>query len=80
MYEKLGGDKVLSVIKSYCLENQIVLDSTNLSAPIFDCGLDSLDFAAIVALLELEFGIDPFRNSMEATYPASLQEFLDAYS
>jgi hypothetical protein len=71
--------QILDLMDSYCLENSIKFESNDLSAAIFDCGLDSMDFSAIVARLEIEFGVDPFRVPGQASYPASLQEFIDAY-
>lgn len=71
--------QILALMQSYCLENNIKFESNDLNAGIFDCGLDSMDFSAIVARLEIEFGVDPFRVPGQASYPASLQEFIDAY-
>lgn len=42
-------------------------------------GLDSLDFAIIVARLEDKLGVDPFAAMTEPVYPRTLADFLAIY-
>jgi len=46
---------------------------------LLECGLDSLGFATLIALLEEKLGIDPFTMTDEVIYPQTLGEFLDIY-
>lgn len=71
--------EILSVVKEYFEASQIPFSEDLLVGPIFDSGLDSLDFAALVAKLEIEFAFDPFADSEVAIYPATLEEFISQY-
>ncbi|MCD0459855.1 acyl carrier protein [Roseiconus lacunae] len=42
-------------------------------------GLDSMDFAIVVARLEREFGDDPFASLEDAVYPTTFSQFLAIY-
>lgn len=47
--------------------------------PLLDSGLDSLCLAVIVATLEDELGVDPFRISVDGAIPVTVGEFIDLY-
>lgn len=72
-------DQILRVLKEFFTQNGLVFSEDFLDVPIFDSGLDSLDFAVLVAKLELEFGVDPFSESESAIYPETLNAFVDCY-
>jgi len=44
-----------------------------------DCGLDSLDFAVLLARLEDLLGIDPFSAADEDVFPVTLGDFVKVY-
>jgi len=46
---------------------------------LLESGLDSLGFAALVARLEQETGLDPFTRSEVAYYPRTFGEFVAFY-
>ena len=46
---------------------------------LLQSGLDSLDFAIIVARLEDEFEDDPFAAMDEPVYPVTLADFIGVY-
>lgn len=75
----VSRERILHEIFQFCTENKIPFDDTKMDIPIFETGLDSLDFAALVARLETTFGIDPFRSASEAFYPETLEAFVSAY-
>jgi Phosphopantetheine attachment site len=64
---------------------QIAAEQNRSLAPLTDdlillqSGLDSLDFAVLVARLEDELGIDPFTASDQVLFPVTLGDFLSAY-
>ena len=49
------------------------------TTPLLESGLDSLGFAMLVATLEEKLGYDPFVTSETATYPTTLEEFINFY-
>jgi len=46
---------------------------------VLESGLDSLDFAILVARLEDELGIDPFSSADEVDFPVTFGDFLRLY-
>jgi acyl carrier protein len=64
---------------------QIAEEQNRSLAPLTDdltllqSGLDSLDFAVLVARLEDELGIDPFTASDKVLFPVTLGDFVSAY-
>lgn len=46
---------------------------------VLESGLDSLDFAILVARLEDELGIDPFSAADEVDFPVTFGDFLRLY-
>lgn len=46
---------------------------------LLQSGLDSLDFAIVVARLEDEFQADPFTAMEEPVYPRTLADFVGIY-
>ncbi len=73
-------EQILSVVREFFDQNNLEFSEEGLDVPIFDSGLDSLDFAVLVAKLELEFGLDPFSASESAIYPETLRAFVDCYA
>ncbi|QDV65135.1 acyl carrier protein [Crateriforma conspicua] len=49
------------------------------STVLLNSGLDSLDFAIIVARLEDDLDVDPFAASDDAFYPKTFGDFVDFY-
>lgn len=49
------------------------------ATPLVTSGLDSLDFAILVAQLERELGDDPFVRLSEPVYPKTLGELVGVY-
>jgi acyl carrier protein len=73
-------EQILRVVREFFAQNNLDFSEEGLDVPIFDSGLDSLDFAVLVAKLELEFGVDPFSESESAIYPETLRAFVDCYA
>lgn len=46
---------------------------------ILNCGLDSLDIAALASRLERQCGFDPFLDETLSTFPRTLGEFASLY-
>lgn len=46
---------------------------------LLDSGFDSLCFAVLVARLEDKFGIDPFTQSEDSTFPVTLSDLVRTY-
>jgi len=46
---------------------------------ILESGLDSLDFAIIVARLEDDLGLDPFSSTEEVDFPITFGDFVRLY-
>ena len=46
---------------------------------LLESGLDSLGFAILVAMLELDLGFDAFADADVAYYPRTLADFVDFY-
>jgi acyl carrier protein len=46
---------------------------------LFDCGLDSLGIAVLVARLEDRLGVDPFTAAEDAQFPVTVGDFVRAY-
>ena len=46
---------------------------------LLQSGLDSLDFAIVVARLEHELGIDPFSSASKPLYPKTFSDLFAAY-
>ena len=47
--------------------------------PLLESGMDSLMLAILVARLEEKLGSDPFTDSADVFYPATLGDFIKAY-
>lgn len=79
--EKLSMQQYIEkIMQQIANENSKKLDlSEGGQALLLDCGLDSLDFAIIVATLEDQIGVDPFADMTEAYYPTTLDEFVHVY-
>ena len=74
-------DTVIDVIREVALESDKQLDANfGDDTVLLDSGLDSLDFAIIVARLEERFGEDPFAAMDEPVYPKTLSDFVTIYS
>jgi acyl carrier protein len=64
---------------------QVAAEQDKRLAPLTDnvellnTGLDSLGFAILVSRLEDSFGVDPFTASVDASFPATLGEFISLY-
>ncbi|QDV42293.1 hypothetical protein Enr13x_21380 [Stieleria neptunia] len=52
----------------------------NENTALLESGLDSLDFAIVVARLERELGFDPFSQSDQPIYPHTFQDLIDVYT
>ena len=46
---------------------------------LLECGLDSLDFAVVVARLERDLGFDPFSQLDEPVYPRTYADLIGIY-
>ena len=44
-----------------------------------ECGLDSVGFVLIVAMLEQSVKIDPFDTAEDVNFPVTLREFIALY-
>tara|TARA_B100000925_G_scaffold283671_1_gene257804 strand:- start:153 stop:434 length:282 start_codon:yes stop_codon:yes gene_type:complete len=71
---------ILQEINS-CLElkDDSLLENIPLKENVFDCGLDSMDFAIIVSELEDKLGYDPFILEESPVYPDTFEDFLNIY-
>lgn len=72
--------EILEEINS-CLElkDDPLLESIPLKKNVFECGLDSMDFAIIVSELEDRLGYDPFILEESPVYPDTFEDFLNIY-
>ena len=59
-------------------DEPITFDFNN-NTVLLESGLDSLDFAILVAVLQDNLGYDPFSLSEEAYYPKTFGEFITFY-
>ena len=73
-------DTLLEVIQEVAAESEKTLaDDFGDQTVLLDSGLDSLDFAIIVARLEERLGEDPFAAMKEPVYPTTLADFVAIY-
>jgi aryl carrier-like protein len=73
-------DTILDVIREVAVESDKQLgEDFGDQTVLLDSGLDSLDFAIIVARLEERFGEDPFAAMDEPVYPQTLADFVGIY-
>ncbi|TWT53718.1 Phosphopantetheine attachment site [Rubripirellula amarantea] len=73
-------DTILEVIHEVAAESEKTLgDDFGDNTVLLDSGLDSLDFAIIVARLEERLGEDPFAAMDEPVYPKTLGDFVGIY-
>ncbi len=72
--------KIEQVIRSVACEGdkQLTADFGEQTV-LLESGLDSLDFAIIVARLEDELDMDPFTLMERPVYPRTLGEFISIY-
>jgi len=56
-----------------------IVDDFNERTVLLESGLDSLDFAIVVARLEQELQTDPFSKLSEPVYPRTFQDLVDVY-
>lgn len=71
---------ILNEINS-CLEMKdlSLLEKIPLKMNVFECGLDSMDFAIIVSELEEKLGYDPFTLLDDPVYPETFKDFIGIY-
>lgn len=71
---------IMEVIREVASESDKQLDASfGDQSVLLDSGLDSLDFAIIVARLEERFGDDPFAAMADPVYPRTLGDFVTIY-
>ena len=70
---------VLRVITDVARANGKILPPLTDELPLLDSGLDSLCLAVIVANLEDELGVDPFRTSEDGAIPVTVGELVALY-
>lgn len=73
-------ETILNVIDEVATESEKTLgDDFGDDTVLLESGLDSLDFAIIVARLEEQLGEDPFAAMAEPVYPRTLADFVTIY-
>jgi acyl carrier protein len=60
-------------------EQKIVLPPLEDDLSLHETGFDSLAFAILVARLEDDLGIDPFTLAENASFPATIGDFVRTY-
>ena len=72
--------EIMSILSEVALDGgkQLAEDFVDDSL-LFDSGLDSLDFAIVVARLEEELEVDPFAEMSTPVYPKTLAQFIQIY-
>lgn len=61
------------------IEHKKAVPPLNDGLHLVECGLDSLGLAVVVARLEEQLGLDPFRDSPDWTFPVTLGDFIALY-
>lgn len=73
-------ETLLEVIREVAAESEKQLDASfGDETVLLESGLDSLDFAIIVARLEERLGEDPFAAMNEPVYPQTFADFVKIY-
>lgn len=73
-------EDIVAVIRQVAEEsNKDLVDPFRDDTVLLQSGLDSLDFAIIVARLEEELNADPFAMMDEPVYPRTLADFVRIY-
>ena len=72
-------DSIHAVIKQVASESGKQIIELDDDTVLLESGLDSLDFAIIVARLERELGYDPFSLLDRPVYPRTFRDFVDIY-
>lgn len=70
---------ILDLVAAVGREQKIALAPLSDDLVLLESGLDSLCFAILVARLEDKLGYDPFSQSEDVFYPATLGEFIQFY-
>jgi len=70
---------VIAKIRQVATEQNKKLAPLTDDLVLLESGLDSLDFAILVARLEDELNFDPFTASKEVNYPVTLGDFIRCY-
>ncbi|MEM9368867.1 MAG: acyl carrier protein [Planctomycetota bacterium] len=73
-------ETIVAMMQRIATESGKTLDATLAEeTPLLQSGLDSLDFAILVARLERELGEDPFAALETPVYPKTLGELTNIY-
>jgi acyl carrier protein len=72
-------ETIISQIRQVAREQNRVLAPLTDDLALSESGLDSLSFAILVAQLEDALGTDPFSASNDASFPATLGQFVRSY-
>lgn len=74
-------EKIILIEINSCLEMKdlSLLKKIPLKKNVFECDLDSMDFAIIVSELEEKLGYDPFILEGDPIYPETFKDFIDIY-
>jgi acyl carrier protein len=70
---------IISHIESIASESEKPLSGFTDDVALLDSGLDSLGVAILVARLEETLGFDPFTESDDVAYPATIGDFISFY-
>jgi len=71
--------RVFSAMQQIAEEQKITLPPLGDDLSLHETGFDSLAFAILVARLEDDLGIDPFTLAEDASFPATVGDFVRAY-
>lgn len=73
-------EKIVGAIRQVATESgKELTNQLDDETVLLQSGLDSLDFAIVVARLEEELNADPFSATSEPIYPRTLAEFVAVY-
>jgi acyl carrier protein len=72
-------ETIISQIRQVAQEQNKELAPLTDDLVLLESGLDSLEFAIIVARLEDSLGVDPFSASDDVNIPVTLAEFIGLY-
>jgi acyl carrier protein len=72
-------DEITTQIRLVAAEQDKRLAPLTGDLPLLDSGLDSLCFAILVSRLEDALGVDPFSASEDASFPVTLDQFVNFY-
>ena len=75
----LKSDIVSTIQKVASEGGKQLVDNFGDETVLLESGLDSLDFAILVARLEEELNADPFSAMAEPVYPRTLADFVSIY-